>query len=148
MAQYVKRPTKRTPAYIGALKVANTARELLGLPPVDLLYPGNPKDPFSCAITETVYDDDLDRSKYIVVTHCDTVKIYSDAKVTFDSVGNKRIVPKDFEGKPTFLSEKDSDLFTTMTRESRDFIRSFDQKRYRTLIKKDSMALSSSGQDS
>lgn len=51
-----------------ALNIANRVRKQLGLPPVDHLYKGKPNDPSSCAITNTVYDDDLDRTNTYVRT--------------------------------------------------------------------------------
>lgn len=51
-----------------ALNAANKARKLVGLPPVDHLYPGRVGWSASCPITNTVYDDDLDRDRYGVET--------------------------------------------------------------------------------
>lgn len=51
-----------------ALDAANDARAKLGLDPVDTLYAGRPNDAYSCAITATVIDDDLDTNRYLVKT--------------------------------------------------------------------------------
>lgn len=123
--------TRRTPQYLAALEVANRTRKVLGLPPVDHLYPGVPQDAYSCAITETVYDDDLDRSNYIVSTSYSAVKIYENAKI----VDNKYIVPKDFTDKPTYSAQVEPDIQIPMTVLSKEFISRFDKKRYRSLIK-------------
>lgn len=52
----------------GALAAANAARAAIGYPPVDHLYPGYRQMATSCPITNTVYDDDIDRTKYYVAT--------------------------------------------------------------------------------
>ena len=51
-----------------ALKMANHVRKEMGFPPVSRLYPGKPGQGSSCAITETIYDDDVDRSLWSVYT--------------------------------------------------------------------------------
>ena len=58
-----------------ALAAANMARDKVGVPHVDHLYPGIPGDELACAITNTVYDDDLDRKHYYVETS-GAVKVY------------------------------------------------------------------------
>jgi hypothetical protein len=59
-----------------ALTAANAARAELGFPPVDHLYKGVRKDELACPITNTVYDDDIDRNKYWIETS-DSIVIYS-----------------------------------------------------------------------
>lgn len=44
-----------------ALDFANNVRKELGLPPVDKLYAGE-HSAYSCAITNTIKDDDLDKT--------------------------------------------------------------------------------------
>ena len=51
-----------------ALKVANEVRAMLGYPPVDHLYPGVRCDGANCPITNTIYDDDIDREEYGIST--------------------------------------------------------------------------------
>jgi len=51
-----------------ALATANRARAALGLPAVDHLYPGYAGEAEMCAISNTIYDDDLDRSEFLVAT--------------------------------------------------------------------------------
>lgn len=51
-----------------ALAAANDVRRQLGKPPVDHLYKGNRNKADSCPITNTIYDDDLDREAYEVTT--------------------------------------------------------------------------------
>jgi hypothetical protein len=41
-----------------ALRIANRCRREMGLPPVKHLYKGRRGDPNSCAISETIRDDD------------------------------------------------------------------------------------------
>lgn len=129
-------PTRQ---YKAALEVANKARATLGLPPVDHLYPGKPGDPFSCAITETVYDDDLDREKYVVRTTATEVDIFEDAKVVKSRPGSaiQYVLPKDYEGEPMYVAQKPPIHWIHMDPDSRTFIERFDDGRYRTLIKKD-----------
>jgi hypothetical protein len=51
-----------------ALDVANLMRVRIGKPPVDHLYPGVPGNAASCPITNTIYDDDIDRNDWNVIT--------------------------------------------------------------------------------
>lgn len=51
-----------------ALDKANETRARLGKPPVDHLYKGKPGHSNHCPITNTIYDDDLDRYRYRVRT--------------------------------------------------------------------------------
>jgi hypothetical protein len=52
-----------------ALEAANIARHAMGLEPVTELYAGRPQDAYSCAITATVIDDDVDTEKFLISTH-------------------------------------------------------------------------------
>jgi hypothetical protein len=58
-----------------ALRFANKIRKELGLKPVDHLYPGNPNDGNSCPITNTIYDDDLDKNRFKVDTGLFGIKV-------------------------------------------------------------------------
>lgn len=60
---------------VGALKVANRIRKFLGLPPVNELYSGNSGDGWSCPVTNTIYDDDLDRERFTIRTGYSTIGV-------------------------------------------------------------------------
>jgi hypothetical protein len=51
-----------------ALRFANRVRKMLNLPPVDHLYKGQPNEGAYCPITNTIYDDDLDRNDAYIRT--------------------------------------------------------------------------------
>jgi hypothetical protein len=102
--------TEKTKRRQAALDVANQARAALGLPPVDHLYKGRPSDPYSCAMTQTVYDDDLDRTKYIVTTGIGAVVV------------KHRILETEV-------------VRVLHTPDSRAFVKRFDRREYPTLIR-------------
>ncbi len=58
-----------------ALDKANQVRKALGLAPVDHLYKGAPNQWASCPITNTIYDDDLDRNKVSVNTGVEAITV-------------------------------------------------------------------------
>lgn len=60
-----------------ALEVANTVRSRFGKPPVDHLYTGKRYDPYACAITNTIYDDDWDRYAYRVATGGQCIRVWN-----------------------------------------------------------------------
>lgn len=65
-----------------ALSFSNKIRTKLGFPKVDKLYPGNRQNAFSCAVTNTIYDDDI-TEKYVVVTGYYYAFIYEKLPNTF-----------------------------------------------------------------
>ena len=91
----------------GALDKANQVRKALGYPEVDRLYPGTPSDAYTCAITETIYDDDVDRKLYRIMT-ADSISVVS------------------IHFTPQYYSH---------SRESRAFIHHFDEGEYPELEK-------------
>lgn len=58
------------------LRAANRVRRFLKLPPVTNLYGGNRGDDASCPITNTIYDDDLDRDRYGVSTGFSVITVH------------------------------------------------------------------------
>jgi hypothetical protein len=59
-----------------ALALANKARAKLDLPPMDHLYGGRPGAANACPITNTVIDEDLDLTKYSVMTDVYQIEVY------------------------------------------------------------------------
>lgn len=66
-----------------ALRKANQVRKRMGFGPVDHLYPGKPNLTASCPITNTVYDDDVPRDKFVVLTGTEDVKVFDIADTEF-----------------------------------------------------------------
>lgn len=75
-----------------ALRVANRVRKDIGLPPVKHLYKGRRRESGNCPITNTIYDDDLDRRMSRVVT--------GHRSVALDGTINGRWVGRRFELTP------------------------------------------------
>lgn len=77
-----------------ALKIANKVRVAIGYPPVDRLYPGVPRNGATCAISETVYDDDVDREKWAVLTAGGRVTVWEKSAVQDFPLQRFTITPK------------------------------------------------------
>lgn len=92
-----------------ALKAANMMRALLDLPPVDHLYPGYPLAAMSCAITETVYDDDLDRKEWEIMTGGGQITAHKRGSSYY--INSKRVELREIPGAISFIKRFDKREF-------------------------------------
>lgn len=102
-----------------ALKVANKMRRLLNLPPVESLYPGDVGLGDSCAISATVFDDDLDRSKWRIST----------------SGGHLRAYAIDDKTYSLYISQPKHEIKMKNTPGAASFVHRFDNREFPELIK-------------